>query len=36
METKSWKDIKDSVYGTKNTERRDALERNFNGFKVGL
>lgn len=36
METKSWKDIKDSVYGAKGTERRDALERDFEGFKVGL
>lgn len=36
METKSWKDIKDGVYGAKGTERRDALERDFEGFKVGL
>ena len=36
METKSWKDIKDSVYGAKGAERRDALERDFEGFKVGL
>jgi len=36
METKSWKDIKDSIYGAKGTERRDALERDFEGFKVGL
>jgi len=36
METKSWKDIKDSVYGAQGTERRDALERDFEGFKVGL
>ena len=26
METKSWKDIKDSVYGKKGTERRDGLD----------
>jgi hypothetical protein len=26
-ETKSWKDIKDSVYGAKGTPRRDELER---------
>ena len=36
METKSWKDIKDSVYGQKGTERRDELERDFEGFKIGL
>lgn len=36
METKSWKEIKDSVYGVKGTERRDELERDFGGFKIGL
>jgi len=36
METKSWKDIKDTVYGTKGTERRDELERDFESFKIGL
>ena len=36
METKSWKDIKDSVYGIKGTERRDELERDIEGFKIGL
>lgn len=36
METKSWKEIKDDVYGTKGTERRDELERDFEGFKIGL
>jgi len=36
METKSWKDIKDSVYGAKGTERRDELERDFESFKIGL
>ena len=36
METKSWKDIKDSVYGMKGTERRDELDRNFESFKIGL
>lgn len=29
METKSWKEIKDSVYGKKGTDRRDALDRGF-------
>jgi DNA-binding XRE family transcriptional regulator len=36
METKSWKEIKDIVYGNKGTERRDELERDFEGFKIGL
>ena len=27
METKSWKEIKDSVYGKIGSERRDELER---------
>lgn len=36
METKSWKEIKDSVYGAKGTERRDELEREFESFKIGL
>lgn len=36
METKSWKNIKDNVYGKKGTERRDQLERDFESFKIGL
>lgn len=36
METKSWKDIKDSVYGKKGTDRRNELERDFESFKIGL
>lgn len=36
METKSWKDIKDTVYGKKGTERRNELEREFESFKIGL
>src|SRR5665811_578615 len=36
METKSWKNIKDSVYGKEGTERRDELERDFESFKIGL
>lgn len=36
MKTKSWKDIKDSVYGQQGTERRDELEREFESFKIGL
>ncbi len=36
METKSWKETKDSVYGKKGTERRDQLDREFASFKAGL
>ena len=36
METKSWKEIKDNIYGKKGTERRDELERDFESFKIGL
>ena len=34
--TKPWKAIKDSVYGQKGTERRDTLDREVEGFKIGL
>ena len=36
METKSWNEIKDTVYGTVGTERRDELDRSFGSFKIGL
>lgn len=36
MNTKSWDEIKDSVYGEKGTERRDELERDFESFKIGI
>ena len=36
METKSWKEIKNDVYGVKGTERRDELERDFESLKIGL
>ncbi|SFH45108.1 helix-turn-helix domain-containing protein [Pedobacter insulae] len=36
METKSWKDVKNTVYGKKGTERRDELDRDFASFKIGL
>lgn len=36
MGTKSWKNIKDNVYGKVGTERRDELERDFESFKIGL
>ncbi|MEM9857250.1 MAG: helix-turn-helix transcriptional regulator [Bacteroidota bacterium] len=36
MQTKSWKAIKDGVYGKKGTSRRDQLEREFEGLKIGL
>tara|TARA_B110000091_G_C13681852_1_gene418237 strand:+ start:414 stop:704 length:291 start_codon:yes stop_codon:yes gene_type:complete len=36
MNTKSWKDIKDSVYGEPGTKRRDDLDRDVESFKIGL
>ena len=36
MDTKSWKDIKDTVYGKRGTERRDQLERDFESIKIGV
>jgi DNA-binding XRE family transcriptional regulator len=36
MNTKSWKEIKDDIYGIEGTERRDGLEREFESFKIGL
>jgi hypothetical protein len=36
MKTKSWKLIKDEIYGKKGTLRRDQLERDFEAFKIGL
>ncbi len=36
MNTKTWTEIKDSVYGKKGTERRDELEREVESFKIGL
>lgn len=36
MNTRSWKDIKDEVYGKKGTKRRDELERDFESLKIGL
>lgn len=36
MSTKSWKEIKDDVYGRQGTERRDELDRDFESFKIGL
>ncbi len=36
MKTKNWAEIKDKVYGVKGTERRDELEREVEGFKIGL
>jgi len=36
METKSWKDIKDSVYGKHGTERRDQLDRDLESIKIGI
>ena len=36
MSTRSWKEVKDDVYGEKGTARRDELEREFESFKIGL
>ncbi len=36
MNTTSWSEIKDRVYGEKGTERRDELERDFEAFQIGL
>lgn len=36
METKSWEEIKDRIYGKTGTERRDEIERDFESFKIGL
>lgn len=36
MDTKSWSEIKDSVYGKKGTERRDQLERDVESIKIGV
>ena len=36
MKTKPWKAIKNDVYGEKGTPRRDRLEREVEGFKIGL
>jgi DNA-binding XRE family transcriptional regulator len=36
METKTWKEIKNDVYGIKGTDRRDELDRDFESFKIGL
>jgi DNA-binding XRE family transcriptional regulator len=36
MNTKSWKQIKDDVYGEVGTSRRDQLDRDFESFKVGI
>ncbi|MEY4572523.1 MAG: hypothetical protein RLZ10_1765 [Bacteroidota bacterium] len=36
MSTRSWKEIKDEVYGKKGTPRRDTLELEFESFEIGL
>ncbi len=33
---KTWKEIKDEVYGKKGTKRRDELERDFETFKISI
>ena len=36
MNTKTWKEIKNNVYGETGSKRRDQLERDFESFKIGL
>lgn len=36
MEVKTWKEIKDNVYGEKGAERRSRLEKDFESFRLGL
>ncbi|GJM59919.1 helix-turn-helix transcriptional regulator [Persicobacter diffluens] len=36
MDTKSWEEIKNEVYGSKGTDRRDELERESEAFKIGV
>ncbi|MEI8085386.1 MAG: helix-turn-helix transcriptional regulator [Paludibacter sp.] len=36
MNTKSWSDIKDSVYGEIGSVRRDELERDAESFNIGM
>lgn len=36
IDTTSWSDLKDQVYGKKGTERRDRLDREFKSLRVGL
>ena len=36
MKTASWNEIKDDVFGSKGTQRRDTLDREFESFKIGL
>ena len=36
MSTRTWKEIKDEVYGKNGSQRRDQLEREFESFKIGI
>ena len=36
MKTTSWNEIKDDVFESKGTSRRDELDREFETFKIGL
>lgn len=36
VDTTTWADLKDQVYGEKGTARRDQLDREFKSFKIGL
>ena len=33
---KTWKTIKDDIYGKQGTDRRDELDREVEGFKIGI
>lgn len=36
VDTTTWADLKDQVYGEKGTSRRDQLDREFKSLKIGL
>lgn len=36
MDTKSWSELKDTIYGESGRLRRDELDRSFENFKIGL
>jgi len=36
MNTKSWKTLKDEVYGEKGTKRRDQLETEVDSLRIGI
>jgi hypothetical protein len=36
LNTKTWQQIKDDLYGPQGSERRDALEKDAEAFRVGI